>query len=60
LPFGSGPRMCIGNNFAILELKATAISKLKNMEMKFLSEKFPGYDCSLMLRPKNDMKVVAM
>lgn len=53
-PFGSGPRLCIGNNFAILELKVILIAVLKGLNFEFTDLEFPGFDCSLTLRPAQD------
>lgn len=53
-PFGSGPRLCIGNNFAILELKVILIGVLKGLNHQFDDLDFPGFDCSLTLRPAKD------
>ncbi|MEL6558948.1 MAG: cytochrome P450 [Bacteroidota bacterium] len=53
-PFGSGPRLCIGNNFAILELKVILIGVLKGLSHQFIDMDFPGFDCSLTLRPAKD------
>lgn len=57
-PFGSGPRLCIGNNFAMLELKVIIIGFLKNLEFEFENLDFPNFDCSLTLRPANDQVII--
>ncbi|KAK9887718.1 hypothetical protein WA026_000037 [Henosepilachna vigintioctopunctata] len=40
LPFGSGPRNCIGSRFALLEIKAVIVALLSKFEFQFI-EKTP-------------------
>jgi len=56
-PFGSGPLLCIGNNFAMLELKVILIALIAHVDLKFDDGTFPGFDCSLTLRPSEDKRV---
>jgi cytochrome P450 len=56
-PFGGGPRICIGNGFAIAEL----VLVLATLWQKLDLELFPGHDCtaepSITLRPKHGMQM---
>jgi cytochrome P450 len=56
-PFGAGPRVCIGNNFAMM--KATLL--LASVMQKFHIELDPQHDVviepSITLRPKNGIRV---
>jgi cytochrome P450 len=56
LPFGAGPRQCIGNNFAIMELKVLLTFLLANRKVKLMTG-FPGFDYSLTLRPQNEVRI---
>jgi cytochrome P450 len=50
-PFGGGPRLCIGNHFALMELEIIISRFLRAFKMKLDDTSFPGYDYSLTLRP---------
>ncbi|KAL3273297.1 hypothetical protein HHI36_014750 [Cryptolaemus montrouzieri] len=38
MPFGSGPRNCIGSRFALLEIKALLVSMLTKFEFRFIEK----------------------
>ncbi|XP_059612224.1 cytochrome P450 4d10 [Phlebotomus argentipes] len=54
VPFSAGPRNCIGQKFAILEMKSTAAKILRNFELSVdESYKTPVLMAELILRPEN-------
>jgi len=57
LPFGAGPRICIGNHFAIMEMTVILVQVLKRFRIK-LTQENQEVECSLTLRPKGGMEVV--
>lgn len=58
VPFSAGPRNCIGQKFAILELKSTIAKTLRHFELSVA----PGYEpllvAELILRPENGVQLV--
>ncbi len=55
-PFGGGPRACIGNHFALMELEIILKGIYEQVELQLLDKSFPGFDYSLTLRPGSDRK----
>tara|TARA_B100000809_G_scaffold97343_1_gene95856 strand:+ start:110 stop:1444 length:1335 start_codon:yes stop_codon:yes gene_type:complete len=51
-PFGAGPRMCIGNNFAIAEMSFFIFSFLKKFKIE-ATEQIPEMKPLITLRPDN-------
>lgn len=50
-PFGGGPRTCIGDAFAMLEVKLALATLLKGMEVDAVQDQRPELDVSITLRP---------
>ncbi len=50
-PFGAGPRLCIGNHFALLELVVVLVNLLKNYELPSTPLSFPGFNPLITLQP---------
>ena len=59
LPFGAGPRICIGNAFATLEMQVILTTLIQSLEIDIV----PGQEIEpvimLTLRPKDGLKIVA-
>ncbi|SMD34939.1 Cytochrome P450 [Reichenbachiella faecimaris] len=51
LPFGGGPRFCIGNNFALFEMTILLVQFVRTFKLKPLSPKEIGFNPLLTLRP---------
>ncbi|MER3483773.1 MAG: cytochrome P450, partial [Meiothermus sp.] len=54
-PFGGGPRMCIGNNFALMEAPLILATVAQKYRLRVLEE--PVLEPSITLRPKHGLKV---
>ena len=50
-PFGGGPRLCIGNHFAVLEMQVILAEILKNYRLSAQNLAHPGFEYSITLRP---------
>jgi len=59
LPFGTGPRVCIGNNFALAEMTLIAAMLLQRFELALPSgAEAPRPELNVTLRPANGMRLV--
>ena len=59
LPFGAGPRICIGNNFALLEMTLAVATIVQHMNVELLSGQTVALQPSVTLRPKQGVWVRA-
>jgi cytochrome P450 len=50
-PFGGGPRLCIGNNFALMEMTFLLAALAQDTKFTLLNEKPVGMDPLITLRP---------
>lgn len=57
VPFSAGPRNCIGQKFAILEMKSIISKMLRNYEMKVAKDFEPSLVAEMILRPSNGIKL---
>lgn len=56
-PFGGGPRICIGNNFAMMEAVFALAMVSQRFRVEIVSPEKVEADFSLTLRPKNGLPV---
>ncbi|MBX7182141.1 MAG: cytochrome P450 [Bacteroidia bacterium] len=56
-PFGGGPRQCIGNNFALMEMQIIISSMLRKFEFIPTSSKLPEKEQLVTLRMKDGLEV---
>lgn len=54
-PFGGGPRLCIGNHFALLEAGLALTRILQEFRLSILPGQEPIPEASVTLRPHNEM-----
>lgn len=52
LPFGGGPRLCVGNHFALTEIQLVLLEGLRRFHFAVISTVTPGTDPLITLRPK--------
>lgn len=57
-PFGGGPRICIGNTFAMQEGQMVLATILQRFRVELVSQEEPEYDLTFSLRPKHDLNVI--
>jgi cytochrome P450 len=57
MPFGGGKRICIGNQFALMEGQIILAAIAKQIQMELLSRKPVGLEPLLTLRPKGGVRV---
>ncbi|MFN7724255.1 MAG: cytochrome P450 [Rubrivivax sp.] len=56
LPFGTGPRVCIGQHFALLEMGLVAAGLLQRYELQCLpGQGLPAADFNVTLRPQGEV-----
>jgi cytochrome P450 len=58
LPFGAGPRVCIGAHFALLEAQLALATLVQHASMKLVTSATVSYDPQVTLRPKGGMPMV--
>lgn len=57
MPFGGGPRLCIGNNFAYMEMQLTLAILLPKFKFEVIEDKAPKLEGLVTLRPKGGLPV---
>lgn len=53
LPFGAGPRMCIGNYFAMMEMQLVMVELLRKVDFSLVPDQDIELEPLVTLRPKN-------
>ena len=56
-PFGGGPRLCIGNNFALMEMTFMVATLGQKFIPKFVAEEHPKLSPLITLRPKTKVEM---
>jgi cytochrome P450 len=56
-PFGGGARLCIGNNFAMMEMQIVLAMTCLNFDLKVAEGFTLGLDTLITLRPKNGVMI---
>ncbi len=57
MPFGLGPRMCIGNNFALMEIQLIIMMMVQGFDFELDTEHLVVPEALITLRPKHGIKV---
>lgn len=57
LPFGAGPRMCIGNHFAMMEMQLLLPLLLKNFDFELVKNQQIELEPMITLRPKHGIQM---
>lgn len=58
LPFGGGPRLCIGNNFAMMEMQLVLAHYLRKYQIRLATEEPVDMLPLVTLRPKNGVRIL--
>jgi cytochrome P450 len=57
-PFGGGPRVCIGSQFAMIEAQLVLATVIQRYEMELVADHPVVPDPTFTLRPKHGVKVI--
>ena len=58
MPFGGGPRLCIGNNFALMEMQFVLAMMIKRYRFKLVEDQTIDINPLITLRPRYGIKVI--
>lgn len=58
LPFGGGPRLCIGNNFALMEMQLILVQMLRRFDVQLAPCQEVSPQALITLRPKNGLRML--
>jgi cytochrome P450 len=58
LPFGAGPRVCIGSHFALLEAQLALATLVQHADLRRVTTEKVDYDPQVTLRPKGGMPMI--
>lgn len=57
LPFGGGPRLCIGNNFAMMEMQLILVDFIRKYKWTLIKDQTIAYQPLITLRPRYGIKM---
>lgn len=57
MPFGGGPRLCIGNNFALMEMVILLATLAQRFRPQLVDEMHPGLNPLITLHPKRNIPI---
>jgi cytochrome P450 len=57
LPFGAGPRMCIGRGFALAEIKLILIDIMQRFALRLVEPDLPAAKAAILTRPKQRIRL---
>ncbi len=57
LPFGGGPRLCIGNNFALMEMQFVLVEMVRRYKFEIVKDQKIELNPLITLRPRHGLKV---
>ena len=57
IPFGGGPRLCIGNMFALMEMKLILVGLLQRFNFELVSNQPIEMEAMITLRPRHGIKM---
>ena len=57
MPFGGGPRLCIGNSFALMEMQLVLAMMIKRYKIEVVPDQEIDFNPLITLRPRNGIKV---
>jgi cytochrome P450 len=57
LPFGAGPRMCIGRGFALVEIKLILLGIMQRFALRLVDPALPAAKATILTRPKQRIRL---
>jgi cytochrome P450 len=57
LPFGAGPRMCIGRGFALVEIKLILLEIMRRFTLQLVDPVLPAAKATILTRPKRRIRL---